>query len=277
MLVENVVPDPRAYVFFVSLPLGLLVFVLPFFQWPPLKIAILSIFAGCIFNFGLYWLYKSLKSFDSSQVIPAISGLVPVFSAGLIYFLTKQPISSSQLVALGLLVVGSVIISLGKKKMLSGKAFYYCALSALLFALGFVLSQQVFLQDSNFWRAIVWIKFGGFFTALFFWIRMPNILRGVGQKGQGLKNGFMIYCNQAIGIAGNILQNYAIAISAAIPFALPMINALQGLQYVFVAILAIILKRFFPDKIKEDFSAPALLRKAVGIILLCFGLAFLAK
>jgi drug/metabolite transporter (DMT)-like permease len=276
LLVESVVPDAKAYVFLVSLPLGLIAFVLPIFPWPGLELALLALVAGCIFNFGLYWLYASLKFFDSSQIIPAVSGLVPVFSAVILGLFFGGKMSQLQLLAFALLVFGSVVISFGEKLRFDWRAFYYSALAAMFFSLGFVLSRQVFLSDDSFWRAFLWIKFGGFFTAVFFLLTNPGIVRKIGAGGKAIKGGFLVYLNQIIGIAGNLMQNYAIAISASLAFALPLINALQGAQYIFVGILAIILNKFFPGKIKEDFSRSALIRTVCGVILLCIGLIILS-
>jgi len=278
LLISHVVSDPKEYVFLVGLPLGFLVIFIPFFGWPGPRIALLALAAGFIFNYGLYWLYLSLKNFDSSQAVPAISGLVPVFTTLLSFLFLGEIINWYQGSAIILLVLGSVLISLSSKFRLDKKALAYAAIAAFLFAAAFVLSREVFRASGSFWQALLWIKFGGFFVSLAIGAFWPQVLKGlIGRPTANAQKGFWLYLNQFVGIIANILQNFSIWLSSGIAIALPVINALQGVQYIFIMLFAWILRRRFPKQMEEDFSSRALLRKISGLVLLCSGLIIFAS
>jgi hypothetical protein len=80
--------------------------------------------------------------------------------------------------------------------------------------------------------------------------------------------------NQALGGGANILQNWAIALAPLSYVA--FVNALQGIQHVFLLIFAVFLSFKFPHILKEEFSGKILFQKIFAILLIGVGLALLA-
>ena len=55
-----------------------------------------------------------------------------------------------------------------------------------------------------------------------------------------------------------------------------LVNALQGVQYVFLLMIALVLSKQFPQIIKEQISQGAVLQKIMAILLIALGLGILA-
>ncbi len=87
------------------------------------------------------------------------------------------------------------------------------------------------------------------------------------------KTGAIFIAIQAAGALAFILQNLAIN-WAGIAY-LPFVIALQGVQYVFLFILAVFISFKFPKILQEKFSGKIILQKIAAIILICAGLVFL--
>jgi len=73
---------------------------------------------------------------------------------------------------------------------------------------------------------------------------------------------------------GAVLQNWAVALAPLIYLA--FINALQGVQYVFLLIFTAFLSLKLPQILKEEISRKIISQKIIAILLIGGGLAILA-
>ena len=294
-LLTEAIPNPRVYAFYVG-ALGISVLVLaPFvgFYVPGISQLILGVLSGMVFIYGLFWLYKSLQLFEPSRVVPAIGGLTPLFVFGLIYILTlgQETFSLKELTAFILLVLGSILITVKKEKITNLKSLKFSALTAFLLALSFVLIKYVYLAQP-FWNGFIWRGIGGFLMAICFFIFFPDVKKeifgkiklrqneasGVEREGSAadkpIKTVIIFLSNQIAGAGATILHNWAIALAPLIY--VPFVNALQGTQYAFLFILAVILSLKFPRMLKEEISQEVILQKIIAILLIGGGLALFA-
>lgn len=276
-LLRGPIPNPKVYAFYVG-GLGILtLFLIPFIKFlvPNLSNLVLSLIAGAIYFFALYGFFSALQRFETSRVVPAIGGILPLFTFGLTYFLgEKETLSEFEVPAFILLILGSVLISFEKTKLITLKSLQISVLTAFLFGLAFVLTKFVYLTQP-FWSGFIWMRIGGFLAALFFLflkeVREELFKKRVSFK---LKTAGIFFSNQTIGASAFILQNWAIALAALIY--LPLINALQGIQYVFLFCFATILSLKFPQIIKEEISKEILFQKILAILLIGVGFSLLA-
>ena len=79
-----------------------------------------------------------------------------------------------------------------------------------------------------------------------------------------------VLLNKILGAIGALLISFALSRGPA-----TLVNALQGLQYAFVFILAAILYIFLPGVVRENFGKKAIIQKVSGMILVSVGLFFL--
>ncbi|MDD2696583.1 MAG: hypothetical protein PHE52_00280 [Candidatus Pacebacteria bacterium] len=278
-LLTKALPNPKVYVFYVG-TLGLLALVLaPFigFYIPEKSQIILALSAGSSFIFGLFWLYRTLRIFEASRVVPAVGGLTPLFTAGLIYISSggKEVLSCQEMIAFVLLVLGSILINLQKEKMINLRSFGLSLFTAFFLSLAFVLTKYVYL-DQPFWNGFIWRSIGGFLMALIFFIIFPEIRKEIFKKREKIdkKSTFVFLINQAAGGGAAILQNFAIFLAPLVYIS--VIHALNGIQYVFLFIFSLFLSLKFPQIIKEEISKEIIFQKISAIILIGLGLVLIA-
>lgn len=286
-LLTSSVPDPKLYTFYVG-ALGILFLIfIPFvgFYVPSFFQIILALLAGAIYIYALFWFYKSLSLFEASRVVPAISGLVPLFTFFLVYIfsLGKDILPPLGIIAFILLILGSILIVAEKEKFINLKSLKISIVCAFLLSLSFTLSKYVYLSQS-FWNGFILIRLGGVIMAVIFLFFVKDIRekifarRKVANFSQlqkkNYKTAIIFLLNQGGGGIAIILQNWALALA---PLAyIAVINALQGVQYIFLLILTILISLKFPQIIKEEISKRVILQKGLVMLLIVAGLAFLA-
>ena len=91
-----------------------------------------------------------------------------------------------------------------------------------------------------------------------------------GNKKDTAKIGPLFLFGQVAGAASFLLINYAISISSV-----TIVNALQGLQYVFLLIMILILTRWLPKVMEEKLSGIIFAQKISAIVIIGAGLYLL--
>jgi drug/metabolite transporter (DMT)-like permease len=271
-------PNPRSYSFYVG-ALGILsLLLIPFvgFSVPDIYQVSLALLVGAIYIFALFGLFTGLENFEASRVVPAIGGLLPLFTFGLVYLFSygKELLSSYEILAFILLLTGSIFITFEKGKPITSKSLQISAITAFLFALAFVLTKYVYLAQP-FWSGFIWMRIGGFLIALCF-IFTKEVKREIFERKFTFqkKTGTFFLFNQAMGGGAFVLQNWAIAL---VPLgSLALISALEGTKYIFLLILAVLLSLKFPQILKEEISKKIFLQKIIAILLIGGGLVLLA-
>lgn len=270
-------PNPKSYSFYTGI-LGILVLLLiPFvgFTIPGIYQIILSLLAGAIFIFALLGFFTGLEHFEASRIVPAIGGLLPLFTFGLVFLFScgKEQLSFYEILAFILLLAGSVLVTFEKGKSITSKSLQISVISAFLFALAFVLTKYVYLAQP-FWSGFIWMRIGGFLVALSL-IFTKEVKREIFERKFTFqkKTGIFFLFNQTIGGGAFILQNWAISL---VPLGfLVFISALEGIKYVFLLIFAILLSFKFPKILKEKISRKVIFQKIAAILLIGGGLALL--
>jgi len=274
-------PKPKLYSFYANTLGGLIILLIPFvgFTILPFWEAFFCILTGAIFLFALLALYEGLEKYEASRIIPAMGGFTPVFTFCLAFLFSggKEILSFAEIAAFILLIAGSIIISKDPLKKLSKNSLTIAAISAFFLALYFVLAKYVFLM-LPFWHGLIWIKIGSLITSLFLLFSkdvQAEIFKKKSQKSSfSKKTGALFILNQIFGASAAILQNWAIAL-AGIAY-ISLVAALQGVQYLFILIIAFALAWKFPKILKENFSKKIIIQKLISVILIAAGLAIIA-
>mgnify|MGYP001583586148 CR=1 FL=1 len=284
-LLAQRIPDPKVYAFSIGLLSILILVIIPFvgFTIPETKVLIISLLTGAIFVLALFWFFKALRDFEASRVVPTVGALSPIFTLILFYFFSegKETLSSGQFLAFSLLVIGTVLILKEKGKFISLKSFKLSFLAAFLFSLYFVLLKYVYLVLS-FWQGTILTRIGGFLMALLFFLAFKEVRQEVFKKRtifnfprvNFIKSTLSLFFLARIGsgVAG-LLQLWAVFLAPL--YAVAIINALQGTQYLFLFFLTLFLSLKSPQILKEEVSSQTILQKILGILLISFGIAIL--
>lgn len=273
-LLVSLIPSPRIYAFYVGSLSALLVVLTPFvdFRVPDFWQTLLSLSAGAFFVLAILQFYRALRFFEASRIVPTVGGLVPIFSVLFIYLfsLGKELLPFSKWPAFLLLLIGSILINWNRKKSITYESFLISAFAAFLFALSFILSGYVYLSQP-FWSGLIMMKLGGLVPALGLFLFSKEIKTELFKRRITFRKETMglFIGNQIAGAGANILQNWAIALSPLV--FIPVINALQGTQYVFLLILSVFFSFRFSHLLKEEISGKILVQKVIAIALIIVG------
>ena len=273
-LLKRIIPNPAVYAFYVGV-LGLLVFVFaPFnFQFPNLLVLILSLAAGVSYIFALLVFYFLLKKGEASRIVPLVGGLSPVFIFILAWLLLQEMLSVIQICAFVLILLGGWLIMWERKK---GKTtfpwpvFFLSLLPAFLFALSHVLSKFVYVNFS-FMSGLIWRGVGGFLGGMILFLIPQNrekIIKAV--KRSQNKKSFIFIFGQTCAAISFVLVNYAFFLGSV-----TLVNALSGVQYVFLFLIIIILSKKLPQILQEGITMRIIWQKALSLILISLGISLL--
>lgn len=280
-LLAGPIPSPKTYIFYIGTLQIFALFLVPFtgLMIPEPFQLFLSLASGAFFVYGLYWYFKGLRFFDPSRIVPAIGGLLPIFSFLMIFIFSggKETLSPKDFLAFFLLISGSVILTYEKSKKFSWESMKISAIAAILLAFSFVSAKYVYLGQT-FWSGFIWIKAGSFLAGVFFLLFFgKEIFAEVFKKKEAVarkKTTVVFLLNQGAGAGANILQNWSVAL---VPLAyIAFINALQGVQYAFLLILTILFSLKLPKLFKEEIRQEVIFQKIAAILFIGVGLAILA-
>lgn len=269
-------PKPTSFTFYVGmLNISVLIF-LPFIAWsfPDTSILWWIIAEAVIFMLGLYTMYWSIELYDVTKVITTIGATQPIFIFVLTWFFWGEAtLGRNGILAFILLVIGNIIISLGKNAKATQGYLKLTLLAALFFAIDYILSKIIFMSVP-FLYGLFWMRMFAFFLALLFLVSKKN-RKEIFEKKTILnkKNQITFLLANTAGGASNILQSFAISL-APIAF-LPIVNSLNGLQYVFLFFLTLFVSFFWPKALHEKITKGIILQKIISIALIAGGLSLL--
>ena len=294
-LLSKKIHSSIAYAFYVGIWSILNFVLLIFAPWMPgpWELAI-DLFAGALFLLTLVFWYKALHQSEATRVVPIVGALVPVFSFILSFLFLGESLNQSQLVAFFILIAGGVLISVKQTKLYLLKAvavrlqdvlgdFFGVAnaeyrptrrlimnsvISAFFFAAYYVLMKYVYMHQP-FIGSFVWSRMGTFLGVLLIllvpaWRRLIQEHRKDASKPKNLEFFLVVRLFAAIAF---IMLNWAISLGNV-----AMTNALQGVQYVFLILLVLLLSARFPHFLKEELGGGVLLQKIIGAVLVSLGL-----
>lgn len=273
-LLANKVTRPAVFTMLICLMGILAIALLPFgWQAPTAYQLLIEISAGILFAAGLLLMFMALDKGEASRVVPFLNGLQPIFILPLVWFLVDEKVTGKFFFAFVLIVIGSVVITWGKGKA-KRQAYVWAILSALLFAVSLALSKYAYNSAGTFITPFVMTRIGSFIFALGLLFSPGNLrLLKTEIKRPSERNIWLVVMGQLAGAGSSLLYNLAVAIAVN---ATALINALQGLQYVFLLAIVAVLSHKYPKILKEQMSRKAMIQKVIATALIIAGLGILA-
>ncbi len=258
--------------------MGVISFVLiPFghFGWPGIFYFCSLMMAGVCFVLALLFFFHALSAEEASRVIPYVGALIPIVTLVFASAFLNEELARSAYIGFALLIIGGYIVAhdpWSHPKEHSFHIWIMASLGAMFFAISFVLSKWLF-SSMDFIQAFVWIRVGSLLAALV--ILLISVIRGakyLKEFRHVVSKGFLAFLGvQAVGGVGFILQNVAISKGSV-----SLVNAMQGIQYVFVIVFAGLLAKRFPRLIQEKISRKIVVAKLVGVVVIGVGLILIA-
>jgi len=268
---------PKSYTFYVGF-LGIAaVVVIPFIKFGfPLPISFVWIILEAItYIAGMYSMFVALHKFDVSKAMATIGGLQPILILIFTFiFLGIQIVGGATILAFVFLFIGSILISIEKRINVTKDYLRLTIFSALMFSLEYVFAKLVFLHEP-FLKGFIWMRIFSFAVVMLF-LLSAKFRKEVFQKHSVLNNKtkFIFFFGQVSGGTATILQSFSISL---VPLAfLSILNALRGLQYIFLFLMTLFFSYFLPKILKEKMSKTLILQKIISILLIVSGLVILA-
>lgn len=271
-LISKKISNPAVYAFYISV-LGLLGLVLiPWgFSWIGWWNLVIVLVAGVTFTGALLHLFKGLAVNESSRITPFIGGLSPIFVFLFSFFLLGERLGEKQLLAFVLIIFGTIFISLGRSSRKNlARGFWYAGISALMFGISYTLTKLAY-NNLSFINGFVWLRLTTFIGGLLLLCKTANRRDIFHPREKTVqKFGPLFLFGQAAGALSFVLINYAISLSSV-----TIVNALQGLQYVFLLAMVLILARSRPHLLEEKLRGAVLAQKIGAIVIIGAGLYLL--
>ena len=277
-ILNHPVGNPIVYAFYVGIFSIFSVILTPFgFEWPGIMQFLAATSVGVVFLLALITFFTALRSDEASRIVSIVGGTTPVFIIILSGILLGHKLYANEILALFFLILGSLTISAKKNQKCGIFEFYnykcvqsaqVAVLSAFFFALFFVFAKFVFLNQP-FISGFVWMRIGSFIAAiilLMFPYARHKIFNATKKISAGI--GGLFLANKVIAGVAFLMLNYAIFLGN-----IAIVNALEGVKYLFVLLFAYLISMRFPKILLEDTDKWVIFQKAAAIILICAGLA----
>jgi len=273
-LLNKIIPDPLIYIFYISLFSLLAVLALPFTHVPTFEVFNIASLSTLLWTAGAYLMFKALKIGQVSRVIPIIGTLIPLIL--LLFASETNAISSIQAWAVLILIVAMIFLTL--QDILQGsfkkQEIIFEVLSAVSFAISYIILRQAYLK-LDFFSVLVWSRLIllplGIAILLIPSLRRKIITPAGLQINFFSKEGLVFLGGQASGAISEFLILFSISLANP-----ALVNSLQGTQYVFLFIFAILLSKKYPAIFQEKYNILSLSSKIIGICLIGLGLYLLS-
>lgn len=276
-LLSGRIKEPCVYAFYVAiLSLFAIVFV-PFgVQIIPWQTIVVFVISGVLFLYGLVAFYNAVKRSEISRVAPLVGITTAAIAAvaslafGPAANLSFSPIS---FLSLFLLLGGAFLIAFDLPLKPNDALMKSTLLAGALMALSLIFLKTGY-RNADFINGLVWSRLGfliGGISLFFIPEYRAAILESTHAMTETNKENFitgaLFILNKVFGAISTFLLTYA-AYLGPITF----IQALNGIQYAFVLLLALPLSFYFPQIFGEKLFFWDWVQKVVAVFLIAIGM-----
>ena len=269
LLKKSATQNLLSYVFWLGAISIFGLLLIPFgFKMPGMSLAGMAFAAGLLDLIASYFYYSALKAGEASEELAAMGGFAPVATALIAMPLLKAPLGG-ELLAFTLMTIGGFLMFFAEKRPLK-KMVPKIVLAAAGFGMMNVLQKIVFDQ-TNFVSGYVFFTFGTFVGSVALLIPPPwrrQIFESSEKAPPSSKFWYMV--NRFLAGVGSFLVVYAL--SRANP---SLVQAVSGVRYATIFILAFLITKFKPSWFREDFRKWPLIAKAAATCFVVAGLVLL--
>ena len=227
----------------------------------------IAFLGGLFFILSSFFYLKAVKAEEVSRVVPLMS-LNPLFVLALASVLLGEFFTPDRYLGMGLLIMGALMISAkSPRKIRFGKGAAFMILSTIAFAAGNVLTKYL-LNFADYWTVFSYVRIGSFITiipVLHFGFRD---LLAVAKKSRKVAG--VVFFNRVLGLTGLLL----VALAASSGY-ISLVSALTATQTLFVLAIALVLSRFYPKILKEEFDRKTAAIKLVATTLMFIGVVLI--
>lgn len=276
-LLADRIKEPCVYAFYVAVLSLFAVFFVPFgVQWIPWQTIVVFVISGMLFLYGLVAFYNAVKRSEISRVAPLVGITISVIVgvASLAFGpAANLSFSPGHFLSLSLLLGGAFLIAFDLPLKPNDALMKSTLLAGVLMALSLIFLKTGY-RNADFINGLVWSRLG-FLLGGFSLFLIPEyrraILASTHQMTVASKENFitgsLFILNKVFGAISTFLLTYA-AYLGPVTF----IQALNGIQYAFVLLLALPLSLYFPHIFEEKLMFWDWFQKGVAVALIGLGM-----
>jgi len=276
ILLRRIDKHPVVYAFYVNILGAVILPLIFFFPLPSSDVLAISLISGALFTLAIFTFFWLLRRGEASRIAPLVGALQPVAILFLAWIFLGEVITMTQLAAFALILAGSWLINqedaiTGKRSAVNWQMPLFGLLAALLFALSFVGTKYVYTVY-GFWGGLSWRTLGSVGMALFFLLPRESRREILHARRHAQDSaGALFIGGQIAGGLSFVLVNYAFTLGST-----ALVNALSGVQYVFLFLLALLFSERYPHLLREHTDPRTIVQKTVSLALIIFGALILA-
>jgi len=281
---ENALPRPFVYAFYSCLLTGgwALIYLLgvvpglhelgfPSYKEiisPTLTVVALSFLAAYTFFMALVSMFDALKHADASNVMPIIGTVSALSAFGMSYLFLDTSLPSNFIWSITILAAGTLLVAQTLPKV---DIILHVAHSGLFFGLHAITMKGLFFETS-FDDGFFWSRLGFVFFALSL-LLVPEYYKKITAqtKDTSKKTGFIVLATKVLaGVAAFML------LKATDMGEVSVVQALDGLKFVFILIISIVFAQWLPDSATDRDTRPeTFFRKLLFVIVIMVGFIML--
>lgn len=231
---------------------------------PSLLVIATSLLSAYTFFIAILAFYEALKSANTSDVMPVVGATSAVVSFVLSWSFLDIDYPNHFIFGILLLVGGTLMVS---KMRLSLKAALVTISSGIFFAFHY-LTMKILFTETNFDDGFFWSRLALIVVAMSF-LLFPGRFESVFGKANKVKQstGWFVLVNKVMaGVAALLILKATDWGDVAV------IQALDGLKFVFILIIAFVFDRFMPMSVREEkVDLKTTLRKIFYVFIICLG------
>jgi len=215
---------------------------------PTIQVVGISFLAAYTFFMALVSMYEALKRAEAVNVMPVIGAVSALSTFGLSYLLLNIPLSTTHMWGVVVLALGTLLVA---QTMPHRGIVLNLLHSGLFFALHFISMKGLFLETS-FDDGFFWSRVGFVLFALSL-LMVPAYFDRVHEqtKRTTRKTGLLVILTKVIaGVAAFLVLKATDAGDVAV------VQALDGLKFVFILLVTIAFGGLLPDSIAKHEARP---------------------
>ncbi len=276
-LLSDRIPTPAVYAFFVSLFSLFALGFAPFgFHLLDIGTTITLLLSGMTFVYGLVAFYAAVKRHEVSRVAPLVGTIISLV-AFLAVFLPgmagEVAVDSRYIMALVFLIVGGLLISFDLPLRRGEHISWYIVLAGILMGMSFLFLKAGY-AGTDFVNGLVWSRLGMTLAGLTLFIvplfrhQIVAQFTGFGHRSsRAASTGGLFLLNKTTAGLGTFLVAYATYLGSV-----SFVQALSGMQYVFLLFLTFPLSFRYPQVFGERLHFWDWFQKVVAVGIIGFGL-----
>ncbi len=266
---KNGIKSPTALTFYTAMLSGSVLVLVPLglVTTPTYEMLFYSIFSAILYITSLLFLYRALQETTVTNVLPLTASAGAFTTGALAVFFLSHDLPNTFIPAFLLLAIGTFLIYCF---CFSRKLFAMALLAGSLVGASSFIAKLVFAASASFYSGLFWLLIMNVVVAVLLLAptRFYAIKTSITESSSGVK--WLVLLSRGLGGFSFFLTAIAINLGSV-----TIINALGGLQLVFLLILVPLFAHRIPDVFKYELTPETLILKVVGTVCIVGGLTTL--